>query len=332
MTICIFDPGIKNNNGLPSTNLGDLIIQRAVHREIKKIFPDREIITISTHAPLGKQELKLIRDCSLMFVGGSNLLSSNMNEYNQWKISLYNAFSIGKAILFGVGWWQYQDEPNLYTKALLKMALSNQFIHSVRDNYTKEKMQFLGIKTVLNTNCPTMWPLQNIKSEDIPQTKADNALLMLTDYNQKRELDKRLLELLFSKYKKVYVWPQGKDDAKYISQFGFSTIMLDRSLVALDKFIDSQISFDYIGTRLHGGIKCLCSKKRSLILEIDNRAKEIAQDTHIPTLDRVDFQNISKWIDCGFPTEISLDSAAIDRWKRQFSYQKTMPSSRILTK
>lgn len=323
MKICLFDPGIENNIGQPSSNLGDLIIQEAVERELDKIFGIKNIIKFSTHAGLTKEEVEFIRnDCCFTIVGGSNLLSSNMNEYRQWKIGLKTVFQLKRAILLGVGWWQYQESPNLYTRILLKRALAKKGIHSVRDGYTKEKLQQIGIKNVLNTGCPTMWPLAGIHPENFPVAKSDNVLLMLTDYNKDIELDKKLLSLLFSKYEKIYFWPQGRHDAKYISELTSElkspVIILEESLASLDDFIHSGISFDYIGTRLHGGIRCLCAKKRALILEIDNRAKEIARDTQLPTVERVNVEYISKWIDGSFFPNIKLDLATIEQWKFQF--------------
>ena len=138
------------------------------------------------------------------------------------------------------------------------------------------------------------------------------------------DADKKLLELLVSKYERVYFWPQGRGDAEYISELqselNLPVILLEESLVSLDNFINSGIYFDYIGTRLHGGIRCLCSKKRTLILEIDNRAKEIAHDTQLPTIDRENIEYISKWIDGSSFPKIRLDLAAIDKWKNQFTH------------
>lgn len=318
MNICLLDPGIENNSASPSSNLGDLIIQDAISREINRMFHQHNVIRFSTHIYLKKQEFKALRNCSLILVGGTNLISSNMNSYNQWKISIIDAFKIKNAILLGVGWWQYQSQPNFYTKTLLNAVLSKTAIHSVRDSYTQKQLELAGIRNVINTGCPTMWPLADIKTEEFPFSKSENVLLMLTDYNKNIELDKKLLEILFYHYNKIYFWPQGRGDKTYISELDFPVTVLDESLEALDRFINSGLSFDYIGTRLHGGIRCLCSKKRSLILEIDNRAKEIAHDTNLPTAHRADFEYINQWINGKDLTKIKLNIANIEKWKSQF--------------
>lgn len=204
-TICLLDPGFEDHSNTPSTNLGDLIIQQAIKRELNQLFDRRSILSLSTHTPLEKKHFQLIRDCSVVLLGGSNLLSSNMNHYNQWKIFFRDALRLQKrVILLGVSWWQYQGRPNLYTLSLLHLALSSKGIHSVRDNYTKKKLRSIGIWNVLNTSCPTMWKFANLSSHEIPQTKAKNVLLMLTDYSQKPELDRRLLELAIANYETVY--------------------------------------------------------------------------------------------------------------------------------
>lgn len=337
MKICLFDPGFK------SPNLGDLVIQQAVKREIANIFEDYEIISIPTHSYPAQKDIDLALSCSLILVGGSNLIDSRMNEYKQWRVSLRQKIQLGRAVLFGVGWRKYQDAPNLYSKISLKAVLSNKLLHSVRDEYTKMQLQKAGIENVINTGCPTMWPLASIKSEEIPHEKAENVLVMLTDYKKEPELDKKLLELVLTKYKKVFVWPQGGGDMNYvlnlISDMGlpvavlgaarqdfssiaadtmFPVIMINRSLAAFEEFLSSQVAFDYIGTRLHGGIKCLIARKRSLILEIDNRAKEISLSTGLPTSQRADFSYINQWIDGPSSTNIRIDVDSINSWKSQF--------------
>ncbi|NJM99336.1 MAG: polysaccharide pyruvyl transferase family protein [Phormidesmis sp. RL_2_1] len=325
MKICLLDPGLQQHSGELSANLGDLIIQESVKRELTSLFPEHEIIQLSTHAPLGKEELAVINQCSLVFVGGSNLLSSYMDKYKQWDISLWDAVKIRKAILLGAGWWEYQGELNRYTKALLKILMSRGMLHSVRDGYTQAKLQSIsvkgfpvGIQNVLNTGCPTMWPLMNMNLAEFSTQKAENALLMLTDYRKVPELDRQLLELLFEKYENVYFWWQGRGDEAYIRELDFPVKLIEHSLPALDAFIHSGISFDYIGTRLHGGIRCLQSNQRSLVIEVDNRAKEIAQDTNLQTAARDDFNYIRQWIDGSPVPQIKLNSEAINQWRGQF--------------
>ncbi|XHX79216.1 MAG: polysaccharide pyruvyl transferase family protein [Stenomitos frigidus ULC029] len=321
MQICLLDPSLQKHDGTPSDNLGDLIIHAAVRRELSSLFGEREILRISTHTPMATEQVKLASHSSLIFVGGTNLLSSKMNEYRQWKIWMRQSIYIRRAILLGVGWWQYQEAPDLYTRLILHTALSKRgALHSVRDEYTRNKLELIGIRNVINTGCPTMWPLADLAPGDVPTQKAKQALVMLTDYLKEPELDRKLLELLLAKYEKVFFWPQGKGDADYVASLNLDLpmIWLDRSLESLENFVDTAGAFDYIGTRLHGGVRCLLSKKRSLILEVDNRAKEIAADTGLPTVKRDDFASLEHWIDNPSVTKISIDLANVEQWRNQF--------------
>jgi polysaccharide pyruvyl transferase WcaK-like protein len=318
-TICLLDPGIENNAGDSSPNLGDLIIQESVNREIRQIFGGQEIVRFSTHSYLDSKSISTVQQSDAVIVGGTNLLSSKMDQYRQWKISFLDAVRIKNAVLLGVGWWQYQGKPNFYTAKLLKFALSGKIQHSVRDSYSKEQLNSIGIRNVINTGCPTMWPLAGIEPNQFISQKANSALLMLTDYNKEPDLDRQLANLLLNQYESVYFWPQGRGDLEYARDMNLPLKFLDHSFSGLQKFVDSDISFDYVGTRLHGGVYCLNRRKRSLIIEIDNRAKEIARDTRLPTVKRDDLAYIEKWISCSPPPKITLDTDAIEKWRNQFA-------------
>lgn len=323
MKICLFDPGIESNDGTPSANLGDLIIQEAVEREIENIFRGCQIFRVATHTLPTDQHIESARDCSFCFVGGTNLLSSKMNQWRKWRFSIRQQLKLkSPPILLGVGWQNYQEKPNLQTGLILKLTTSRKFLHSVRDNYTKQHLHSVGIRNVINTGCPTMWPLADMNSSEIPSRKSENALIMLTDYSENSVLDKKLLDLIISKYEKVFIWPQGRGDKEYINTLSINLdkplIVLEHSFDAFQNFLASDIEFDYVGTRLHGGIKCLLSRRRALVVEIDNRAKEIAKDTNLPTADRKDLCKIANWIDSPSATKITLDVDSIEQWRTQF--------------
>ncbi len=326
MTICILDPGLQTQSGSPSTNLGDLIIQDAVNQEIGALFPDQTIYRCSTHEPMTGEQFAAIAKIPLIIVGGTNLLTSRMRPYNrwnehfkcwsnQWAIHLLDAWRIRRAVLLGCGWVDYQGEPDIFTRLMYKTVLAKKGFHSVRDAYSKQKLNNAGISNVLNTNCVTMWNLLRKRMETIPTTKAESALVMLTDYRKDHTLDAQLLQILVKRYRQVYAWPQGTEDAAYLQELNFSGVVLERTLEGLDRFIQSDISFDYIGTRLHGGIRCLQNLRRALILEVDNRAREIAQDTGLPTTKRDNFEAIEAWIERSEPICLRLNEEAIQQWR-----------------
>ena len=100
------------------------------------------------------------------------------------------------------------------------------------------------------------------------------------------------------------------------SIYGNKAIYVKPSLQALDEILT--IDIDYLGTRLHAGIRALQNKKRTLILAVDNRAIEISKDTNLPVVPRNDWESITSWIESDYTTQIILPWSNIDKWKSQF--------------
>jgi hypothetical protein len=319
--ICLLDPSITSREGLPPGNLGDLIIRQAVVREVSELLPRYAWVSVPTQLPLTCDEFELASASDLLIVGGTNLLSSHMQQYRQWQISPEDVSRLGQAtgriVLMGVGWWQYQESPDGYTRSLLRSVVSQQLPHSLRDSYTTAKLRGIGLPHVINTGCPTLWQLSPQLLRSIPTSKSDDVLLMLTDYNKNRPIDRQLIDLLFSQYQRVYFWPQGEKDANYLAEFTKRVIVLDRSLPALEQFLNRAEPIDYIGTRLHGGVKCLERGRRSLILSIDNRATEIAADTGLPVIARNDLESVRAWILGTQKIQLKIDHQAIATWKQE---------------
>ena len=331
MKTCLYSPGLADHQGNPSANLGDLIIQEAVVREINTLFNSPEILKLPSHIFPKPDHIAAARHCQLALVGGSNLLESRMNEHKKWKVSLRQQIFLAKPVLLGVGWRVYQDAPNIYTRCFLQLVLSKRWQHSVRDSFTLKQLQAAGIKNVINTGCPTMWPLLEFDLSQIPCQRANTALVMITDYAKDPLADRQLLDRLSREYQRVIAWPQGEQDQAYLRQLmaglpnNFE--LLEHSFEAFQSLLRSDRQFDYIGTRLHGGIKCLLSGRRSLVIEIDNRAKEIAKDTGLTTLERGDFAGLSRWIKGSPIPQITLPKDNILAWRAQF---KQLPSPRTI--
>ena len=94
--------------------------------------------------------------------------------------------------------------------------------------------------------------------------------------------------------------------------------MVPPTLEAYNGLLKNQ-DLDYIGTRLHGGIHALNNERRSLIIAVDNRAKEISKDTKLPVIGREEVrENLESMINGKWQTEIVLPSDNIERWKAQF--------------
>src|SRR5260221_177992 len=138
-TLCLLDTAIV------SRNTGDQVIMEAVRNELLKIFPKDLYVNVPTHDFLNIFSYHLLSKCDLKFVGGSNLLNSNMPFFNQWIITPLDILFMKEPILMGAGWWQYQGKPNIYTSFLYKNILSKKHIHAVRDEYTKKQLESIGM-------------------------------------------------------------------------------------------------------------------------------------------------------------------------------------------
>jgi len=308
------------NTSIASNNLGDYIIMDSVRKELNNIIPDSFFVELQTHDKLGKVSYKNLKKSDFCIMGGTNLLSSNMNSYNQWKINLIDSFFLKDVVLMGVGWWQYQKNPNLYTKILLRRVLSKKFLHAVRDNYTKKKLESIGISNVINIGCPTMWSLTPDHCKKIPKIKLNNVVCTLTDYNTNLKKDRELIRTLKKCYDKVYVWIQGNQDGKYVEMiFKKHILIIPPSLEAFNQLLKSEISLDYVGTRLHAGIRAMQFFKRAIIIGIDNRAIEIGKDFNVKVIERNNIEQLESEINNSFETKIYLPLNDIQKWRNQFN-------------
>ena len=116
-------------------------------------------------------------------------------------------------------------------------------------------------------------------------------------------------------------WPQGYGDNAYLQSLGLTADdleILSPNLAAFDAALGSG-DIDYVGTRLHGGIRAMQPlSRRSLIIAIDNRAKEMNRDFQIPIAGRGDSAGIANWIHGDAPTRIVLPDSEITLWKSQY--------------
>jgi len=306
------------DTSIGTLNIGDKIIIDSINKEMKEMFKNNFVVNIPTHDKISNISRNKIANSDFAFFGGTNALSSNMNTYNQWKVNLIDSSKINNVILLGVGWWQYQKNPNLYTKILLNRLLSSKFNHSVRDNYTKEKLNSIGIKNVINTGCPTLWSLVPDHCRQIRSEKGKKVIFTLTDYNRNKHLDEKFINILIDQYEEVYMWIQGSDDYEYAKELNRKIKFVNPSLVEFDKFLNNNSDADYIGTRLHGGIRAMQNKIRSIIIGIDNRALEMGKDFNLNILDRNSIEKLSDIVNDDMKTDVKLNMDNINMWKNQF--------------
>lgn len=306
------------DTSIASTNHGDKIIMEAVEKEIAPFFSDTYIYHVASHEKMGRKSRSLLNASQFAIVGGSSLLSSHAWHARVWKIGLRDTFNTCPMVLMGAGWYQYQMKPDIYSRILFRRIFKNNYWHSVRDSYTKRQLNSIGINNVINTGCPTLWELTPEHCATIPQNKATAVVTTLNTYMPKPDLDGELLKLLHQQYEKVYFWTQTKTDYEYAKKLDSDLIHLQPSLTDFNRLLDSDINLDYVGNRLHAGIRAMQKGRRSIIIEIDNRAAEMAKDFGLNTTERNDFFKLSGMIESNWPTKINLPTEEIKQWKNQF--------------
>lgn len=303
-----------------SANIGDEIISRYCRKNIEEIFPNSQTVVYPTQMLLDKRAKGSLERSDLAIVCGTNLLASNMKKRRQWNVGNTEKKLKTKFILCGVGWWQYQDDPDFYTKRLLQNILSKEYIHSVRDEYSRQMLLKCGISNVVNTSCPSMWNLTKDNCVNIPRKKASQVVMTLTDYKRNPDTDKLLFQILENNYKKRYLWLQSYADYEYLNEIGYisdSFEILPPTLVAYEGLL-KEGNIDYVGTRLHGGIHAINHGIRTIILATDNRATEIAKDTGLQVVERYNTERIQLLINTEWETDIKIPNEAIRTWKSQF--------------
>lgn len=313
-TITIVDTSISTDN------VGDEIIMDAVNEIVSDLFPNAYIFRVPSHDALSERTRAFVRKSAWCFIGGTNLLSSVINPWNLWRLDRLaaNAFGSSRTICLGTGWNDYMQSPSSESKILLETALSSNHVHAVRDKYTQDHLTSIGINSVF-TSCPTTWVLSSKFCSKIPTKKAKIAIITLSAWRAEIELDKAWIDIVRDNYDEVFFFSQMQDDFQYLAGLGYDDIKTVAATVqAYDRFLNDH-DVDFIGTRLHGGIRALQKGRRALILSIDNRAAEMGRDTGLPVLPRSDSAAVGKWINGAPPLTITLPEDAIASWKRQFS-------------
>jgi len=311
---------------LGSNNIGDEIISESVNNQLRKIFPHFFFVKGFTQQKNGIPiSLSLMR-LKIIFVGGSNLLSKQVLKWNQWLFSNFDLVHLKhKFILLGVGNWKYQKRIGFLTRFFYKRILHKGFIHSVRDNYTLLFLKEIGITNVINTGCPTLWDITPEHCKEIPRKKAPDVVFTITDYGNfsfnKYKLFEEMITLFIIHYKKVFFFPQGANDLQVFNRLVIQNkekiTILAPDLKVYNEFLENN-EVDYIGTRLHGGIKALQCAKRTMLIGIDNRAIEKKKDFNIPVVRYDELDELERLITMEWPTEIRIPIENINKWKSQF--------------
>ncbi|MGM9885644.1 MAG: polysaccharide pyruvyl transferase family protein [Lactococcus sp.] len=309
-------------------NVGDEIINESVKRELSSIYQDGyQFFTVPTHDIVGRRGKLILNKSEASFVAGTNILSSRYKHFrssNGWNLRYRDAFLVRDVILFGVGWENYQSKPSFTNKFLYQHILNKTVIHSVRDNHTKKMLESIGITNVVNTGCPTLWRLVPEHCKTIPHTKAKKVITTVTDYRKDKAADELMLKSLNENYEEVYIWLQGAEDEPYFDGLDASIIKnikkIPGSLQKYDEYLEDP-DFEFVGTRLHAGIRAMQKGRRAVIIGVDNRSIEMKRDWDLPVLERENIAQLSEYINHDFETKINLDFDLIEKWKAQFKHE-----------
>ncbi len=309
--VTLYDTALNTNN------IGDEIVMQAITSHLKPLLDRSDVRRLSVHDYLYYFRHKAPKD-SVAFACGTNLVGSRMILRGTWRMTPLDLLTMRNIVLLGIGWEDHMPKPDLPTQLFFRLALSKNYIHSVRDNYTRDQIAPY-VPRVLNTACPTMWNLEN-SCPLVPHSRAENAVFSLNYHRALPVRDRALCELLLREYKQVFFWPQELGDIHYLQTLGFHESMpiIPPLLKVYDQIL-KETPVDVIGCRLHGGIRALQKNRRTLVLSVDDRASDLAQTTGLPTLPASAFEAIRSWITTPAPTQITLPQEAIGQWKAQFS-------------
>lgn len=322
-TIVLYDPSIR------SLNRGDEVIMRSAENELiqRGLLENRYVIRSATHAPIvtwyqntkHNPRMRIYDNAKYKFICGSNLLWKDMMKpCPTLNVDLTNCRPYRNSILLGVGVGQASGKTNWYTKKLYSQILSKEYIHGARDENAKRFLESLGYKAI-DTGCPTMWRFTSEFCKDIPYEKADNVVFALTDYGKDKEYDQKLIDILTKEYKNVYFWIQGAFDKEYFDSFSNTEhIHLVSSTLEEYSKVLSQDNIEYVGTRLHAGMFAMQHKKRTILLAIDNRVRDLSATYSLRTLERHDIERLPEIIHTSFATDVKLKQSNIDKWFAQF--------------
>lgn len=316
------------DTSVATLNMGDEIILDSIRKNFPELFIKNYIYSLPTHTLnfsliqrlMYRNKMRVYSNADSKILCGTNALYTNMlRPLPGWNINIFNSSLLKGVVCLGVGTGVNSSSVNWYTRYLYSKVLSKKYIHSVRDESTKCFLEKLGFKAY-NTGCPTIWGLTSELCARIPKLKSNSVIFTLTCYQPDRVNDKAMIEILRKNYNRIYFWPQTIDDLYYLRTLTDNLPeIISPNLYSYDKILSTDI--DYVGNRLHGGIRALQHAKRTIIISIDYRADNISTNYGVPIIKRgnimeeLDYKINSKW-----ETKVDgIDFNLIKQWKRQFT-------------
>jgi polysaccharide pyruvyl transferase WcaK-like protein len=286
---------------------------QAVYDVIHELFPDARVFRLPSHEALSRRSYYFLRQSDICLIGGTNVLASK-----GWRLRWFDSMFLTNAICFGVG--AAYPKLSFKDKLLLRRVLDGRQIHSVRDRFTQQMLDRVGVVSV-STSCPTMWKLTADHCSAVPTEKTNSVVFTLTAYLRDPSADRAMIDVLKKHYQNLYFFPQMHGDYVYFQGLNIQGVrIVGENLNSYDHLLANE-ELDYVGNRLHGGIRALQFKKRTLIIGIDHRSTEIANETSLPVLHRSESNKIESWITGSFSTKINLPTENISNWKANLRLQ-----------
>lgn len=305
------------DTAVASDNAGDEIIMVEVRRQIMPLVGDAVVTTSAGHDGLGRFGRDAVARADVVLLCGTNALSARFRLGGRfmWHVGLADLRALkGKVVLVGVGANRDFTAIDRRQVWLLRWLLSERHVHAVRDGTALRLLQAIGRQGV-NTACPTLW---SIDGAAIPQARAARVTITLTRHRADPS-DARMLDTLLGLYDEVAFWPQQPRDLDYLRSLpGAERVrVLAPNLPAYDAHL-AAAETDVVGTRLHGTIRGLHHRRRSLTVVVDNRARDIGHETGLPVIARPDMSGLRDRLSARWPTALHLPRAEITRFCNQF--------------
>lgn len=322
--IVLFDTSVG------TTNKGDDIIMNSAVQGLSEILDSNFVVNIPTHiTPFSWFQTKYwwkakwVKEADMKFICGTNLLWNTLfRPVNDLNINILNCDPLCNSVLVGVGNSLLDKKIDWYTKRIYDKVLSHDYIHSTRDDETTEMLVKLGFKAT-TTGCVTLWGLTPKHCATIPSMKADEVVFTLTGPQRDDKRDQLMVDILKKNYSKRYFYVQTIWDMDYFRTLnGLDDVeIISPDLKSYGTFLESH-DVDYVGTRLHGGVFAMQHGKRSIIITIDNRARNINKVSNLNSLERNKINELDDLINSTIITNITMDYNKLNRWKNQFIDKK----------
>ena len=307
------------DTSIASDNIGDEIIMEAVRRETRRLAPHAYWTTSSTHDGLGPFGRGQVERADWVILGGTNGLYSRFQGEGMVSWTLRGeelSLLKGKLVLWGVGAQGRGESLDPRQGNLLGSLLADAVPHGVRDRSAQLLLEKLG-KNSTWVGCPTLWTQagREIGSPERPGT----VCLALTAHRPNRLKDRELLGQLRRVYHRFCFWPQQPRDLDYFRALmgpeeAKAVEVLPPNLEALDEFLRTTDA-DYVGTRVHGGIRAIAHGRWSVLLGIDHRAEEVGGSVGIPVLPREAVGELGNLLARHEPYRIELPAEALQRFR-----------------